>query len=190
MSVFELTEQQRNIWDWFSANSDTKTIYNSLTEEDRKVFKDSIKYQVDKEAVVRSRTNYVDIFFTLKQGQALPFSRDAILETVLLKAQQMHSGKMAEPQHESNIPAYVYSVCLTPDEQSGFSESVFDQDVEKSKRSVRRYAQLVAEWFVKLKIIAPDQKQAKEQQLFEARWKKLVETYEKADIEHTLSSSK
>lgn len=178
----EFTEEQRAIWDWFSANSEPKLIYNQLSDEDRAVFSSAVKYQSDPDAVVRSRTNYVDTFFRIKQGEGaaqLPYTREQILQVVLLKARQMHAGTMKEPQHESDIRAYVYSVCLTPQEQRGFLQETYEKDVELSKCAVQRFAQLVVEWMVKLHVVEEKNRKEKEKEIFEQRFKTLEETYEK-----------
>jgi hypothetical protein len=177
MTSIELTTSQRAIWDWFSANSDPKIIYNQLADEDRKVFSDRIKYQENADAVVRSRTRYVDIFLRDQKGEQLPYTRDEILQAVLLKTQQMHAGTMQEPRNESDIRAYVFSVCLTAEEQSGFCEETYRKNVELSRRAVQRFAQLVVDWMIRLSVLKEQHRETKTKEIFNQRFTTLQETY-------------
>ena len=118
----ELTDEQRKIWDWWTAKSKLCNIYAQLSPEDKAVFSQGVKFQDDEISVVRSRKNYVRVFFDEMKNanKATEYSEEQVVSVVLLKTKQMHLTTMGEPKTESDVPAYVFTKCLSKEEQDAF----------------------------------------------------------------------
>lgn len=178
--TIEFTDDERKIWDWWSEESKKLNLYVLLSDEDKQVFSKGIKIQDDETAVIRSRKNYVKPFFDhFSNTVTLPYDFDQVLVVVLKKTKQMHLCAMPEPKTASDVPAYVFAKLLSVDEQNAFREENFCSNRSASEAAVQRFANLVADCLVSMGFVKNDQRNEKQNEVFESRWSTLVKSYSK-----------
>lgn len=177
---YEFNEIEQEIWNWYSEEEKKFALFTLLSDEDKKIFDDAIKIQDNEELVVRSRTNYVKMFYNEyknKFANEPKYNFEQVMPVVLKKVRQMHYAVMKEPTKETEIASYVFSKMLTKEEQDGFRRPTFQNNRHLSEKAVNNYANYFVDWLIKLNLLAEDKREEKQKEIYNDRFSRLLLAY-------------
>ena len=156
--------------------------YQELSQEDKNVFDKLVKYKDDPEAVKRSRYSWANIICNKVKtaGRELKYDNNTAGETLLKMSILMHSEKIKNPKTELTARMWANKE-LTPEELTGWTESVFKDNREQSEKTVSKWAGIAANKIAEIKLIenTPEAIEQKKQELFKFKMTDLEKAYTK-----------
>jgi len=190
----ELSSADKECFAWFESTAKAlPSTMQALSAQDKEVYQKGLKITDHPEEVIRSRNNYVDIFFAQAAKANIPPKYDAqTLKPVMLKVvKALHTKSVEKPTDLLTARTYVYTRLLTPEEQATWKEAAYLAHPEEAHQVAKKFSTLVVQELAKLKPLeyTDEVKRAKIDELYAEKVDRLKKTYPPAPALSTLASA-
>ena len=164
----QLTAQEQSCYNWFVERQKTlPSTMKKLTPEDQEVFNKQIKFSDDPHAVIRSRHNFAEAFYTLAQEEnpesPLPHDKEFVKTTFVKMAKMLQNTEGKEPTDLLTTRIWAWGK-LSDEDKKAYSADVYGNNPDATMAAVTKWSDVACKKLVELKLLSVEDIPNKQQE--------------------------